>query len=219
MKRVKMNIDKDDVIIKDPPVENEPDHVLLLTDGINTETYEYALLKLMKAYNNWRVRTSRYCQLLPTSPENLDKLRTVVVVLNSPGGFLNTGFAIYDLLMSLKEKGMKIITCGIGTVGSAATVIYMAGEKRYISESCVFNIHEPTSSTGSEKYSESKRSLELLQKDWNKVQNIYIKGTGTKNWIGFLKNYDIDKDEIYLRSKDCITYRFSTNIGIPFEIF
>lgn len=62
------------------------------------------------------------------------------VYINSPGGYVDTGFEIYDYLKSL---GKPINTIGQGMVASIATVIFMAGDKRILRPNTEFMIHLP----------------------------------------------------------------------------
>ncbi len=62
------------------------------------------------------------------------------VYINSEGGLVDVGFDIYSYLKSLNKP---ITTIGRGLVASVATVIFMAGDKRVISENTPFMIHLP----------------------------------------------------------------------------
>ncbi len=62
------------------------------------------------------------------------------VHINSEGGIMDIGFDIYNYLKSLKKP---ITTIGSGMVASIATVIFMAGDKRLISNGTEFMIHLP----------------------------------------------------------------------------
>lgn len=66
--------------------------------------------------------------------------QSVELIINSYGGDLNIAFGIYDYLKSLK---IKITTKGYGQVSSAAILLFLLGEKRYLSENAVVFLHEP----------------------------------------------------------------------------
>ena len=74
----------------------------------------------------------------------LDSLESDVtdihVYINSGGGSVTEGWAIYD---KLKASGKTVTTIGEGIVGSIATVIYMAGSVRKLHENSKFFIHNP----------------------------------------------------------------------------
>lgn len=76
-----------------------------------------------------------------------------LVKVGSPGGLVDTGNQIYDYLMSLKQKGIKINTITDSYispegeikqgVGSIATKIFLAGDERSIVDGHEFFIHNP----------------------------------------------------------------------------
>lgn len=61
--------------------------------------------------------------------------------INSGGGDVNSGFAMYDYLKSLTDY--KITTIGTGIVGSIATVVFSAGNIRKLHSNTDFFIHNP----------------------------------------------------------------------------
>lgn len=73
--------------------------------------------------------------------KNQPKATSFTVYINSPGGYVDTGFDIYDYLKSLNKP---IKTIGQGMVASIATVIYMAGETRMLRPNTEFMVHLPS---------------------------------------------------------------------------
>lgn len=76
-----------------------------------------------------------------------------LVHIGSPGGLVDTGNQIYDYLISLKQKGIKVNTITDSYidpdgeikqgVGSIATKIFLAGDERSIIDGHEFFIHNP----------------------------------------------------------------------------
>lgn len=64
----------------------------------------------------------------------------ILVRINSPGGFVSDGLAIYQ---SLAQHKAKVVTSVEGLCASIATVIAMAGDERKISQGSRFMIHKP----------------------------------------------------------------------------
>jgi len=64
----------------------------------------------------------------------------ITVHINSPGGEVREGYAIYDLLVN---SGKKVNTIIEGTCASIATVPFLAGKNRTITENSKFMIHNP----------------------------------------------------------------------------
>lgn len=63
--------------------------------------------------------------------------------VKSPGGLKTTGDAIYNYLLSLRQDGVIVNTISDGDIGSIATKIFLAGQKRTIVGGHEFFIHNP----------------------------------------------------------------------------
>ena len=76
-----------------------------------------------------------------------DNSEPIDILVSSPGGHLESGEAIYDVIRFI-EAPVNMI--GTGWVGSAATHIYLAAprERRYCLPSTRFLIHQPSGGAG-----------------------------------------------------------------------
>lgn len=100
------------------------------------------------------------------------------VYINSGGGSVVEGWAIYD---KLKTSGKKITTIGEGMVGSIATIIFMAGEYRKLHENSRFFIHNPYWQPDSPTPMEADDLISLgesLQAEQKKILYFYSAQTG-----------------------------------------
>jgi len=98
----------------------------------------------------------------------------ITVRINSLGGLLFDGFAIYN---ALKQSPRKVTVLIDGVAGSIASVIAMAGDRIVMAESSVMMIHKPsdgTYATAPELRAVADR-LDLLQ---NQLVQIYAARTG-----------------------------------------
>lgn len=103
--------------------------------------------------------------------DDVDKIR---VRINSPGGEVNEGVAIYNYLRSL---GKPIETIADGQVASIATVIFMAGDVRKVYNNTDFMIHNPwTFAAGNA--DELEKNIEQLRLIENQLLDIYVDRTG-----------------------------------------
>lgn len=68
----------------------------------------------------------------------------IVVYINSPGGDVDAGFAIYDMIRYVNSP-VKIV--GMGLVASAAALIYLSvpKERRFALPNSTYLIHQPLS--------------------------------------------------------------------------
>lgn len=68
----------------------------------------------------------------------LGKVPEITVSINSPGGSLFDALAMYS---SLRASGAKITTKVVGIAASAASVVFMAGDKRVMPENTMLMVH------------------------------------------------------------------------------
>lgn len=64
----------------------------------------------------------------------------LTIFINSDGGVIEEGWAIYDYLLSL---GKPITTIGLGNVYSMATILMASGTSRMLSKHSKFMVHQP----------------------------------------------------------------------------
>jgi ATP-dependent Clp protease protease subunit len=88
----------------------------------------------------------------------------LVLCLSSFGGNFDRGVSLYNTLRALP---LKLVTHNVGNVGSAANVVFLAGEERYVSPQAVFFFHPSSVSLdGSYDPAElAKHRAELLESD------------------------------------------------------
>lgn len=64
----------------------------------------------------------------------------IYIYINSPGGSITSGMAIYDTMNYINSK---VITVGFGLCASMAAFLLSSGHKRYALENTEIMIHEP----------------------------------------------------------------------------
>lgn len=74
--------------------------------------------------------------------ERRDPGQPIVVTINSPGGSITDGLAVYDTLLRLRRKGSEVTTRGQGVVASMAAVLLQAGDTRLMDARAKMLIHQ-----------------------------------------------------------------------------
>ena len=97
----------------------------------------------------------------------------IYVYINSPGGSITAGLALYDTMMYIKPK---VNTICIGLAASMAAFILSAGNKRYALENSEIMIHEPSTNFGGNA-SDIFNHTKWLERIKNKVDTILAKNT------------------------------------------
>lgn len=70
-----------------------------------------------------------------------DGFDPIVIHINSPGGSAHCGLAIYDFI---KNCRVPVTTISEGIAGSAAGLIFLAGNRRIVSENSCVLLHQPS---------------------------------------------------------------------------
>jgi ATP-dependent Clp protease protease subunit len=97
----------------------------------------------------------------------------IYIYINSPGGSITSGLALYDTMMYIKPK---VITICVGLAASMAAFILSSGYKRYALENSEIMIHEP-STNYSGNASDIFNHTKWLERIKNKVDYILAKNT------------------------------------------
>ena len=70
------------------------------------------------------------------------KPQSLHVLIDSPGGFFDSGLALYADLTRRRGQGVQVTTEAVGVVASAATLPFLAGESRKMADGSSFMIHD-----------------------------------------------------------------------------
>lgn len=105
------------------------------------------------------------------------KADVIAVYINSPGGSVFDGFAIYNAILREREAGKIIETYIDGIAASIASVIALAGQQVSIARNGMFMIHNVTGMTwGTSK--DHEKTAELLEKIEDQIADVYAQKTG-----------------------------------------
>ena len=113
-------------------------------------------------------------QLLYLEAENPKK--EIQMYINSPGGVVTSGLAIYDTMQYIKSP---VVTLCMGMAASMGSFLLMAGEKdqRIALPNSRIMVHQPSGGY-SGKASDIERHAEDIIKTKRRLNEIYVKHTG-----------------------------------------
>ncbi len=123
-----------------PQVPTTTDGKEHLTDLVSYELIKKRIVYLFDEVNNESAQSVITQLKYLASKSN----RPICLIINSPGGLVSSGTAIYDV-MKMLECNIEIYTLGIGKACSMGAFLLAAGSpgKRYASERCELLIHQP----------------------------------------------------------------------------
>ena len=121
------------------------------------------------------------------------EVKDIQLYINSPGGYVTSGFAIYDCINALKSDVSTICT---GFAASMGSVILSAGKKgkRFIQPHARVMIHQPSGGargqasdieiTAQEIIKTKELSAELLAKNCGQTVEKIMKDFNRDHWMG-----------------------------------
>ena len=122
----------------------------------------------------------------------------IYLYINSPGGSITSGFAIYDTINYIKSE---VITIGIGLCASMAAFLLSSGNKRYSLPNTEIMIHEPLGGTKGQA-TEIKIVTDQILKLREKLNKILSKNT--KQTLSRIKK-DTQRD-YYMTPEEALNY-------------
>lgn len=138
--------------------------------------------------------------------ESVPDATQIEVYINSPGGFADIGDSIYDYLVSQKKKGKVVTTIQTGLVGSIATKIFLAGDRRIADDRYEFFIHNPYIEGASGDQDQLREMASGLQKTEQELRKLYAEFTTiTDEGLDGLM-----KIETGLTADQCVKFGFAT---------
>lgn len=132
----------------------------------------------------------------------------VRVIINSPGGRVDVGMGIYDLLRSL--GGVTITTEAIGQCSSIATAVLLAGSVRLIHPHTESLVHLPsgTSRGTAEQIQAFADEMALCQQQ---LIDLYVERAGIDEAVAL----ELMRAETVLTAEQMVQYGFATKVLQP----
>jgi len=106
-----------------------------------------------------------------------DALETLEIEINSPGGSVLDGYRIYNSILAMKSRGVRVVATVNTLAASMGSVILMAADEAKIMEGGRIMIHE-ASQTISGDSSDHARAAKILDEMSEEIAAIYAKRTG-----------------------------------------
>ena len=96
----------------------------------------------------------------------------ITLVINSPGGSIVDGFALWDFLTELRSEGHELTTIARGYAASMAGVLLQAGDKRIMGPTATLLIHEAQfGAFGS--FGEVEDTMDFVKKLQDRILDIF----------------------------------------------
>lgn len=162
---------------------------IFLTEEVNPETSNELIKQLMYL-------------------ERQDSGKEITLYINSPGGEVISGLAVYDLISLMKSPIRTVCT---GTAASMGAILFLAGKKREMLPHTRLMIHDPSfggGSIGGKKSHELRHELEKLDEVRAALAKIIAEKTGRP----LEEIYDVTSDDTFYSAEEAITFGLATGI-------
>ena len=162
---------------------------IFLTEEVNPETSNELIKQLMYL-------------------ERQDSGKEITLYINSPGGEVISGLAVYDLISLMKSPVRTVCT---GTAASMGAILFLAGKKREMLPHTRLMIHDPSfggGSIGGKKSHELRHELEKLDEVRESLAKIIAEKTGRP----LEEIYDVTSDDTFYSAEEAITFGLATGI-------
>ena len=129
----------------------------------------------------------------------------VIININSLGGSLSDAFSIYDMIRSMENK---VVTKICATSASAATIISLAGDNRYIAENARYLIHKVMINLNMVNSDDIEKVLPELKDLDRQLINLYV----SRSKLNYQQVLDLMKQNKFIDAQTAIEYGFIDDI-------
>lgn len=149
------------------------------SNGIALVPIESRLLSSRKVFVEGEITNDMACEFVKKIMVlvNEDRNKPIDILINSPGGDINAGLLMYDVIQSI---GTEIRMFCMGRAYSMAAVLFASGpDGRYVLPNSELMLHQPLIASCSGGNASSIKSIsDSLMEAKNKLSNILAKHTG-----------------------------------------
>lgn len=162
---------------------------IFLVDDVNAESSNELLKQLMYL-------------------EKEDCTKEITLYINSPGGEVISGLAVYDYISIMKAP---VRTVCIGTAASMGAILFLAGKKREMLSHTRIMIHDPSyghRDISGRKPHEIQHELDKLNETRQNLAEIIAEKTGKS----IEEIYKVTADDTYYNATEAIEFGLATGI-------
>jgi ATP-dependent Clp endopeptidase proteolytic subunit ClpP len=148
------------------------------------------------------LEASRLIPLISAGDDDLD------IRINSPGGLVMEGIAIFNAITRERAKGRKVTTYVDGLAASMGSIIAMAGEERIMADNALMMIHNPWDCACGDAV-ELRNAADRLDQMRDIMVGIYAKATGL-DAAALVSMLDA---ETWFTAEEALAQKFITSIS------
>lgn len=140
--------------------------------------------------------------------EQEDRDREITLYINSPGGEVISGLAVYDYIRIMEAP---VNTVCIGTAASMGAVLFLAGKERKMLKHTRLMIHDPSYGCGELKGRKSHEIQHELN-ELNKVRKILAGIISERTGKSIKEIYKVTAKDTYYSAEEAVRFGLATKI-------
>lgn len=140
--------------------------------------------------------------------EKMDDQSEITLYINSPGGDVVSGLAVYDYIQIMKAP---VRTVCIGTAASMGAILFLAGKNREMLEHTRLMIHDPAYG-GGDMAGKKPHELQMYVDKLKQCQEIIAGIIAEKTGKSMEEVYEKTREDSYFNAREAIEYGLATAI-------
>lgn len=140
--------------------------------------------------------------------ESQDNTKEITIYINSPGGSVHDGLALYDVIQLLKSP---IRTVCVGIAASMGAILFLAGEKRQMLPHSEIMIHDPCYG-GLDISGQKPHEIQHRVDNLNETRTMLAQIISDRTGKSLEEIYKVTADDTYYKADAAIDFGLATEI-------
>lgn len=152
------------------------------------------------------------CNSLITQLMYLDRTdpdAEITLYINSPGGSVADGLAVYDVIGLLEAP---VRTVCMGTCASMGAILFLAGEKREMMEHGRIMVHDPAFGGNHDIGGKKPHQIQSELDDLNRCRESLAKIISERTGKSLEEIYEVTANDTYFSAEEAIEFGLATDI-------
>jgi len=141
--------------------------------------------------------------------EKESKTEEIVIYINSPGGSVQDGLAVYDTIMMMEAP---VRTVCIGTCASMGAILFLAGERRQMMRHGKIMIHDPAFGGRHEMGGKKPHEIQAELDDLNRCREALAVIISERTGKSMDEIYEVTANDTYYNADEAVAFGLANEI-------
>ncbi len=191
---------------------NEPCVILESARGFETLYLRDKLLSDSREIFLTQEVNAQSCSSLITQLMYLNRTepnREITLYINSPGGIVADGLAVYDVIRLLTAP---VRTVCLGTCASMGAILFLAGKKRDIMEHGRIMVHDPAFGGNHDIGGKKPHQIQSELDDLNRCREALARIISERTGKSLSQIYELTANDTYFSAQEAMEFGLATRI-------